>query len=67
MSEQQHRPSGRAQQQARSADQADEQVHAMTRPTHDAAAFDALLDEIDGVLEGNAEDYVRGFVQKGGQ
>lgn len=26
-----------------------------------------LLDEIDGVLETNAEEFVRGFVQKGGQ
>jgi prokaryotic ubiquitin-like protein Pup len=29
--------------------------------------YEALLDEIDEVLQGNAEDYVRGFVQKGGQ
>ena len=28
---------------------------------------DALLDEIDDVLEENAEEFVRGFVQKGGQ
>lgn len=28
---------------------------------------DALLDEIDDVLESNAEDFVRSFVQKGGQ
>jgi prokaryotic ubiquitin-like protein Pup len=28
---------------------------------------DALLDEIDDVLENNAEQFVRGFVQKGGQ
>ena len=28
---------------------------------------DALLDEIDDVLEENAEDFVRGFVQKGGE
>ncbi|WP_446721238.1 ubiquitin-like protein Pup [Luteococcus sp. H101] len=29
--------------------------------------FDALLDEIDGLLETNAAEYVRSFVQKGGQ
>ena len=29
--------------------------------------FDSLLDEIDAVLESNAEEFVRGFVQKGGQ
>ncbi len=28
---------------------------------------DALLDEIDDVLETNAEEFVKGFVQKGGQ
>ena len=31
------------------------------------ADVDALLDEIDDVLEENAEEFVRGFVQKGGQ
>ncbi|QAY62490.1 ubiquitin-like protein Pup [Xylanimonas allomyrinae] len=31
------------------------------------AEVDALLDEIDDVLETNAEQFVRGFVQKGGQ
>jgi ubiquitin-like protein Pup len=30
-------------------------------------AVDALLDEIDSVLEVNAEAFVRSFVQKGGQ
>jgi ubiquitin-like protein Pup len=28
---------------------------------------DDILDEIDTVLEANAEDFVRGYVQKGGQ
>jgi len=31
------------------------------------AEVDALLDEIDDVLESNAETFVRGFVQKGGE
>ncbi|GAA5163054.1 ubiquitin-like protein Pup [Ornithinimicrobium tianjinense] len=31
------------------------------------AALDSLLDEIDGVLESNAQDFVHNFVQKGGQ
>ena len=31
------------------------------------AEVDALLDEIDDVLEENDEQFVRGFVQKGGQ
>jgi prokaryotic ubiquitin-like protein Pup len=28
---------------------------------------DAILDDIDAVLETNSEEFVRGFVQKGGQ
>ncbi|HHU67510.1 ubiquitin-like protein Pup [Corynebacterium sp.] len=28
---------------------------------------DDLLDEIDGLLETNAEEFVRSYVQKGGQ
>ncbi|WP_370893136.1 ubiquitin-like protein Pup [Janibacter sp. GXQ6167] len=31
------------------------------------ADLDSVLDEIDGVLESNAEEFVRGFVQKGGE
>jgi prokaryotic ubiquitin-like protein Pup len=29
--------------------------------------IDAMLDEIDDVLETNSEDFVRSFVQKGGE
>jgi ubiquitin-like protein Pup len=32
-----------------------------------SADVDAILDEIDGVLEENAEEFVKSFVQKGGQ
>ncbi|GAT04329.1 ubiquitin-like protein Pup [Mycolicibacterium fortuitum] len=32
-----------------------------------AEETDDLLDEIDDVLEENAEDFVRAYVQKGGQ
>ena len=31
------------------------------------AELDELLDEIDEVLEDNAEEFVRSYVQKGGQ
>lgn len=31
------------------------------------AEMDDLLDEIDGLLESNAEEFVKGYVQKGGQ
>ena len=40
---------------------ADAQASASTQ------GVDDLLDEIDGVLESNAEEFVRAFVQKGGQ
>lgn len=39
------------------------QQHAATR----GADLDDVLAEIDGVLETNAEEFVSGFVQKGGQ
>lgn len=29
--------------------------------------IDDLLDEIDGLLEENAEEFVKGFIQKGGE
>lgn len=31
------------------------------------AAMDELLDEIDAVLEENAQEFVAGYVQKGGE
>jgi len=31
------------------------------------AEMDDLLDEIDEVLETNSEDFVRGYIQKGGE
>ncbi|AQQ15239.1 Prokaryotic ubiquitin-like protein Pup [Corynebacterium glaucum] len=33
----------------------------------DATGTDDLLDEIDALLDSNAEEFVRSFVQKGGQ
>jgi ubiquitin-like protein Pup len=38
---------------------------AAARPLLDGV--DGLLDEIDEVLEANAEEFVRGYVQKGGE
>ena len=29
--------------------------------------IDSILDEIDGVLEENAQEFVDGYIQKGGQ
>ncbi len=47
----------------------EEEAQAKAEETTEAstADVDELLDEIDEVLEANAEDFVRGFVQKGGQ
>ena len=44
----------------------------VTAPPHVAAQggvheIDELLDEIDSVLEENAEEFVKNYVQKGGQ
>lgn len=36
-------------------------------PSAQTESVDDLLDEIDTVLEANAESFVQGFVQKGGQ
>ncbi len=43
-------------------------VHAeSTRGDQLKADLDDLLDEIDDVLEENAEEFVRNYIQKGGQ
>ena len=53
-------------QRERSQQRAEEVVEQTTRSTS-AVDYDAILDEIDSVLETDAEEYVRSFVQKGGQ
>ncbi|MDQ0075754.1 ubiquitin-like protein Pup [Arthrobacter oryzae] len=65
---------GQEQQQPQSRDSEIEDDAPATPPASgDAQAsaatqgVDDLLDEIDGVLESNAEEFVRAFVQKGGQ
>ena len=40
---------------------------ARARPEKLSDDVDAILDEIDEVLEENAEEFVRSYVQKGGQ
>lgn len=50
----------------RAQQRAEEVVEQTTRSSH-AVDYDAILDEIDSVLESDAEEYVRSFVQKGGQ
>jgi len=61
------------QKQPRKSDEADETTE--VAPETDVAErketldddVDAILDEIDDVLETNAEDFVKSFIQKGGQ
>jgi ubiquitin-like protein Pup len=66
--------SGGQQRASRSRDEADEAVvdsaaQGEVQERHEKLAddVDSLLDEIDGVLEENAEEFVRGYIQKGGQ
>ena len=61
------------QKQPRKSSEADEVVE--TAPESDVAErkealdsdIDDILDEIDDVLETNAEDFVKSFIQKGGE
>lgn len=43
------------------------QLQSNPQASQRAQELDSLLDEIDTVLESNAEEFVKGFVQKGGQ
>lgn len=38
-----------------------------TRDQSQVQDLDAVLDDIESTMEGNAEEYVNSFVQKGGQ
>jgi ubiquitin-like protein Pup len=64
MSEQQHKNTQKAA-------EADEQIDVEPVDTEAKAKLDddvdSILDDIDDVLEQNAEEFVRSFVQKGGQ
>jgi ubiquitin-like protein Pup len=44
-----------------------EQTEEEERATHEAIGVDDFLDEIDSVLEENAEEFVRSYIQKGGE
>ena len=46
---------------------ADDATEAAGQVQARTSSIDSLLDEIDSVLETNAEAFVQGFVQKGGQ
>ncbi|MDO5500506.1 MAG: ubiquitin-like protein Pup [Propionibacteriaceae bacterium] len=45
----------------------EQELEPVTAEQADVDEFDSILDEIDGVLEANAAEFVRSFVQKGGQ
>ena len=47
--------------------QVDESTDVAERKEQLDSDIDAILDDIDDVLESNSEDFVRSFVQKGGQ
>ena len=49
------------------AEVADEALPGTEKGERLKAELDDLLDEIDDVLETNAEDFVKSYVQKGGQ
>ena len=48
-------------------DEAVEQADVAERKEQLDEDIDAILDEIDEVLESNAEDFVKSFIQKGGE
>ena len=57
---------------SRSSDEVEEVTAEVATDVHERVEklgedVDALLDEIDDVLEENAEDFVRSYVQKGGE
>lgn len=63
--------SGQSKPQKQTEDEVDETIEASSdvAERHEKLTedVDAILDDIDDVLESNAEDFVRAFVQKGGQ
>ena len=52
----------------RETDEVEEEAPASNKNAEELKAeLDDLLDEIDEVLESNAEDFVKSYVQKGGE
>ena len=45
----------------------DEEAAPAEQKAADTTEVDELLDEIDEVLEANAEEFVRSYIQKGGE
>jgi len=61
----------REQKKKQATSRTEEVVEALPATSHQGAKLkaelDDLLDEIDEVLEDNAEEFVRSYIQKGGQ
>ncbi|MFN3338825.1 MAG: ubiquitin-like protein Pup [Dietzia sp.] len=54
------------QKNAGGAGESDDEAGQVAKPAQTSSA-DSLLDEIDDILETNAEEFVKSYVQKGGQ
>ncbi|MBG6083397.1 ubiquitin-like protein Pup [Zhihengliuella flava] len=64
---QHHQQQGRAQHEQQQEQHVDAPAGNSAQAQAHLNEVDDLLDEIDGVLATNAEEFVKGFVQKGGQ
>ena len=58
---------GQVRKQRTRQDSDEEVAETTTSESVDTSDVDELLDEIDEVLEENAEEFVKNYVQKGGQ
>lgn len=57
----------RAQDKGNTEESETEEAQGIVESDADLEALDDLLDEIDEVLEENAEEFVKNYVQKGGE
>ena len=55
------------QKQKQAAKRDDEEVQDLPERTETDSNIDDILDAIDEVLEENAEEFVQGYIQRGGQ
>jgi len=67
MSEQEQVRKQRTERTERKAETVDDTTVDATKGDQIKADLDDLLDEIDEVLEDNAEEFVRNYIQKGGE
>lgn len=60
-------PNTKTQAQRAKADQDEEFTEPVAQDSTLTGDIDALLDEIDGVLEENAQEFVKQYIQEGGE